>query len=91
MRNLFNQNPSSILSSSTLSAVIGGKRAASAFRSAELTLITKAEMKVDRRLGRQSGSIDFKFNNQSYTAIYSAEENMLHVVSADGTDICVEW
>lgn len=91
MRKLIQFNSAEILSDSVLSILKGGKRASAVYQTAEAAILAKAGRKVNRRLIGQSGSISFFYEGQQYTAVYNANEDMLHVTGANGLDICVEW
>ena len=88
---IFNQNSDAVLTSVSMNAVKGGKRALEAARAAQDTLISKAGRKTNKILGSNSGEFDFRFEGQMYHATYDADTKMLHVVSPTGEDTCVEW
>ena len=91
LHSIFNQNSDVLLTSVSMNAIKGGKRAMEAARAAQETLIAKAGRKTNRILGSNSGEFDFRFEGQTYHATYDAGTKMLHVLSPSGEDVCVEW
>ena len=88
---IFNQNPSTVLNPLSMNAIVGGKRALEAARAEQETLIAKAQRKAGSRISQGNTSFTFRFEGQRYTANYDANDRMLHVMSASGEEVCVEW
>ena len=88
---IFNQNSNAILTTKSMSCITGGKRTLEAARAEQQTLLEKAQRKAGRRISEGNNSFDFRFEGQTYSATYDASSKMLHVMSASGEEVCVEW
>jgi hypothetical protein len=88
---IFNQNPINVLNTSSMNAIVGGKRVLEAARAQQETLISKAQRKAGYKISTGNTEFNFRFEGQQYRASYDASNNMLHVLSASGEEVCVEW
>ena len=74
-----------------MSCITGGKRMLEAARAQQQTLVEKVQRKASRKISESNNSFDFRFEGQTYSATYDASSKMLHVMSASGEEVCVEW
>ena len=88
---IFNQNSNAILTTKSMSCITGGKRMLEAARAQQQTLVEKVQRKASRKISGDNNSFDFRFEGQTYSATYDASSKMLHVMSASGEEVCVEW
>jgi hypothetical protein len=88
---IFNQNPTTVLNSSSMNAIVGGKRVLEAARMEQETLISKAQRKASRRVSGGDTTFNLRFEGQQYSVNYDASNNMLHIFSSTGEEVCVEW
>lgn len=89
----FQTNKNETINAIELSNIKGGKRVLEAMRSGspEEMLIFKAKRRASRSLGTSSGTFTFRFNNEEYSVEADADSDMLHITSANGKEVCVEW
>ena len=88
---IFNQNSNAILTTKSMSCITGGKRILEAARVQQQTLIDKVQRKANNKITSDTNEFSFRFEGQTYLATYDASSKMLHVMSAAGEEICVEW
>ena len=88
---IFNQNSNAVLTTKSMSCITGGKRMLEAARAEQQTLAEKAQRKAGKKISGDNNEFNFRFEGQIYSVTYDASSKMLHVLSASGEEVCVEW